>query len=132
MVMRMTRREARILAMQVLYTYDLNKINIDDALKTVQEQSNEEVEKFVMNCYDNLDKIDVLIATSLENYSIDRLNLVDKAIIRLAVSEMLQGEVRGVIINEALEITKIFTDQGDHKATSFNNSLLDKINKKLK
>lgn len=130
--MRMTRREARILAMQVLYTYDLNKINIDDALKTVQEQSNEEVEKFVMNCYNNLDKIDVLIATSLENYSIDRLNLVDKAIIRLAVSEMLQGEVRGVIINEALEITKIFTDQGDHKATSFNNSLLDKINKKLK
>lgn len=130
--MRMTRREARILAMQVLYTYDLNKISIDDALKTVQEQSNEEVEKFVMNCYNNLDKIDVLIATSLENYSIDRLNLVDKAIIRLAVSEMLQGEVRGVIINEALEITKIFTDQGDHKATSFNNSLLDKINKKLK
>lgn len=130
--MRMTRREARILAMQVLYTYDLNKISIDDALKTVQEQSNEEVAKFVMNCYNNLDKIDVLIATSLENYSIDRLNLVDKAIIRLAVSEMLQGEVRGVIINEALEITKIFTDQGDHKATSFNNSLLDKINKKLK
>ncbi|MDE6407714.1 MAG: hypothetical protein K2K50_03825, partial [Anaeroplasmataceae bacterium] len=69
---------------------------------------------------------------TLEYYTIDRLNLVDKAIIRLAVSEMLEGkEPRQVIINEALEITKLYTDLGDHKAVSFNNRLLDNINKKL-
>ncbi|HIT43294.1 TPA: transcription antitermination protein NusB, partial [Candidatus Avacholeplasma faecigallinarum] len=34
-----------------------------------------------------------------------------------------------IVINEALEITKQFSDQGDHKATSFNNKLLETIYK---
>ena len=46
---------------------------------------------------------------------------------------MLEGkEPRQVIINEALEITKEFSDLGDHKAVSFNNRLLDNIHKTLK
>ena len=57
---------------------------------------------------------------------------MDKAIIRLAVSEMFGKAPRQVIINEALEITKLYSDQGDHKATSFNNRLLDTISKNLK
>ena len=62
----------------------------------------------------------------------DRLNLVDKAIIRLATAELLDGSTpRKIIINEALEITKEFSDQGDHKAVSFNNRLLDNICKSL-
>ena len=57
--------------------------------------------------------------------------MVDKAIIRLAVAEMLSGTDKKVAINEALEITKEFSDQGDHKATSFNNKLLDTISKNI-
>ena len=133
MVITMTRREARITAMQILYVYDFNEIEIEDAIAAVLEEDSEEVKTFVMQAYKNINRIDEIIRTSIINYNINRLNLVDKAIIRLAVSEMLLNEEpREIIINEALEITKKFTDQGDHKATSFNNSLLDKINKKLK
>lgn len=128
----MTRREARIQAMQTLYLYDFDQTSIESALDAVSSEGVEEqVVSFVMNCFQKLDQIDKMIEASLENYSLDRLNLVDKAIIRLAVSEMLGDQPHQIIINEALEITKEFTDQGDHKATSFNNRLLDKISKSL-
>ena len=44
---------------------------------------------------------------------------------------MLKKLDKRIIINEALEITKLYSDQGDHKATSFNNRLLDNISKKI-
>lgn len=128
----MTRREARIMAMQILYTSDLNNISINDAIKfydeTVVEQ---DTIIFVENVVNNLEKIDDIISKSLVNYTINRLNLVDKAIVRLATSELLFGTDKRIVINEALEITKEFSDQGDHKATSFNNRLLERICKTI-
>jgi len=81
---------------------------------------------------DSLTEIDELIANHLEGWSISRLNKVDKAILRLAVYEMLEGTVpMKAIINEAIELTKNFTDTGDRKSPNFNNKLLDEIGKKL-
>ena len=128
----MTRREARIYAMQILYMYDFKECDIEEAISSVLEEDNEEVRTLVMNAYKHLYRIDEVIRTSIVNYNMSRLNLVDKAIIRLAVSEMFGDTPREIIINEALEITKEFSDQGDHKAVGFNNSLLDKINKRIK
>lgn len=80
----------------------------------------------------NLDKIDELLNNSLVNYSLDRLNLVDKAILRLAVSELLNKQVASeIVINEALELTREFTDNGDNKAVRFNNKVLDTVKSKL-
>lgn len=80
----------------------------------------------------NLDKIDELLNSSLVNYSLDRLNLVDKAILRLAVSELLNKQVASeIVINEALELTREFTDNGDNKAVRFNNKVLDTVKSKL-
>ena len=54
------------------------------------------------------------------------LNLVDKAILKFAVFEMLFKDVPyQVAINEALEITKIYSDI-DGKQVPFNNKVLDK------
>ena len=80
----------------------------------------------------NLPEIDELITSHLEGWSLSRLNKVDKAILRLAVYEMLkeQAPLR-VVINEAIELTKNFTDTGDKKSPNFNNKLLDKIGKTL-
>ncbi|MDE5856242.1 MAG: transcription antitermination factor NusB [Anaeroplasmataceae bacterium] len=126
------KRDARIKAMQILYTCDFQGLEIKDVLE-MEEEIDELAVALAEYCSANLSRVDELISSTLERYTIDRLNLVDKAIIRLAVSEMLSGkEPRQVIINEALEITKLYTDIGDHKAVSFNNRLLDNINKKLK
>ena len=134
----------RIQAMKVLFLADMSNISISDAIKNAKSgilnddeineniEITEDVEKLLEFVNDNLVKIDELISTTLVNYSISRLNTVDKAIVRLAVAEMLMGKLdKKIIINEALEITKLYSDTGDHKAVSFNNRLLDNISKKI-
>ena len=80
----------------------------------------------------NIERINNLIAKSLTNYTLDRLNSVDKAILRLATGEMLQNVTpREVVINEALELTREFSDSGDNKAVKFNNKVLDNIKNNL-
>ena|GEM_PF-394585 len=81
---------------------------------------------------DNLEKIDDMIVTHLEGWSFSRLNKVDKAILRLATYEMMEDLAPiKIVINEAIELTKNFTDTGDKKTPNFNNRLLDKIGKTL-
>lgn len=129
----MTRREARIATMQILYSADLNNISIEEAKKDIgQHVLTEDVLNFLNMVESNKNKIDDIISKSLENYSLNRLNIVDRAIIRLATAEFLDGKTdKKIIINEALEITKQFSDQGDHKATGFNNRLLENIYKNI-
>lgn len=128
----MTRRDARVLCMKVLYNADLNEISIEESKNNIVEEEDELAFSFLELVENNLEKIDEIIEKSLENYSLSRLNKVDKAIIRLATAEMLDGKTpKKIIINEALEITKEYSDQGDHKATSFNNRLLENISKNL-
>ena len=124
------KRTARVKAMQILYIMDFNQVGIDEAI-AMQEEPDELANHMAMLCISHLEQIDELISTTLQNYSLDRLNLVDKAIIRLAVSEMIANEPKEIVINEALEITKEYSDEGNHKATSFNNRLLDNISKKI-
>ena len=128
----MTRRDARVLCMQILYNADLNEISIEESKNNIVEDIDELAFSFLELVENNLEKIDEIIEKSLVNYSLSRLNKVDKAIIRLATAEMLDGKTpKKIIINEALEITKEYSDQGDHKATSFNNRLLENISKNL-
>ncbi len=129
----MKRRDARIMAMQILYASDFNNISIDTAIRFYDETPIDPLAiEFVKGVEARLSEIDSIITESLVNYTISRLNLVDKAIIRLATYELLSNTDPKIAINEALEITKEFTDQGDHKATSFNNRLLDRISKNIK
>ena len=133
MVIHMNNRDARIKAMQILYTMDFDHKTLEEAAEFVFYEGHDELAyQYAFNCVINLEKIDDIISRTLVNYSLTRLNLVDKAIVRLAVSEMLTDTPREIIINEALEITKIYSDQGDKKATGFNNRLLDNINNALK
>lgn len=124
----MNLRDARIEAMKILYTLDLND-NLEE--KNVYTEDNA-AKEFVIYTINNLKKIDFLISVCLKNYTINRLNLVDKAIVRLATAELLKGTDKKIVINEALELTKEFSDQGDHKAVSFNNKLLDTISNRMK
>ena len=134
---------ARIQAMKIIYIADFNGISIDSSLSmgksgffndniAGENPISDDTIELLNYVTTNLEKIDNIIKETITNYSIDRLNLVDKAIIRVATGEMLLNKLdRRIIINEALEITKLYSDQGDHKATSFNNRLLDNISKKI-
>ncbi len=124
--------DARVQAMQILYTSDLNGKTVEDVL-TSYDEVDLKAKEFVDLVINNLEKIDFIISVCLKNYTINRLNLVDKAIVRLATAELIEGKTdKRIIINEAIELTKEFSDQGDHKAASFNNRLLDNISVRVK
>ena len=78
-------------------------------------------------------ELDEVIEENLHGWSLTRLNKVDKAILRLATYEMMfcEGTPNKIIMDEALELTKEFSDTGDGKARSFNNKVLDQINKHI-
>ena len=129
----MTRRLARITAMQILYNADFMELSIEEATKKVDSSKLDDSVVYFLNLVkNNLEKIDEIIENNLVNYHLNRLNYVDRAIIRLATAEMLEKTTPTVIIiNEALDITKEFSDQGDNKAVAFNNKVLDTISKDL-
>ena len=135
---------SRIQTMKILYIADMNSITIENSLKMCQSGIFEDDEllenkdllddtkELVEFINDNIEKIYNIIKKNLVNYTIDRLNFVDKAIIRVATAELLKGDLdKRIIINEAIEITKIYSDNGSHKAASFNNRLLDNISNNL-
>ena len=124
----MNLREARIEAMKILYTLDMNN-SLDE--KNVETEDSV-AKELAINTIKEVQKIDFIISVCLKNYTLNRLNLVDKAIVRLATAELLKGTDKKIVINEALELTKEYSDQGDHKAVSFNNRLLDTISVRMK
>lgn len=124
-------RESRISAIKIIYNCEMTNDNIGIASSKVLEEDDTVAIKLAMNVINNKEKIDNLISECLTNYKINRLNAVDRAIIELCTSELLDGVVPNICINEALEITRIYTDNGDNKAVKFNNKVLDTIKNKI-
>lgn len=80
------------------------------------------------NIIDNLTIIDNIIKNNLYNYQLNRLNKVDKAIIRLATAEFLEGKINyKIIMNEMIEFTKEYSSLNDQKQHKFTNKLLQLI-----
>jgi N utilization substance protein B len=78
----------------------------------------------------NKEKIDEMIRTVVENYVPERINPVDRAILRLGAAEiMFDKEMPApVAINEAIEISQKFASTDSSK---FINGILDKISKTI-
>jgi N utilization substance protein B len=77
-------------------------------------------------------ELDAVISENLKDWTIDRLNYVDKAILRNAVYELMFTDLPAeIVLDEAIELTKTYTNLDDDKARAFNNKLLDNIKKFL-
>ena len=91
-------------------------------------ENNPFVQELVLGVKHNLAKIDEVISKNLKKWSIDRLSYVDRAIVRLAVYELLETKTpASVIIDEAIEITKEYSNLDDEAQSKFTNRLLDDI-----
>ena len=122
-----SRREQRTMVIENLYACDMN----DSREVRITEYAF--VDEMLKGIFEHMSVIDTLISDHLERWSLKRLSFVDRAILRLAVYEMYATSTPSeIIINEALNLTRTFTDEGNSKAVAFNNSVLDKIRKTLK
>ena len=131
------RHRAREAALQMLYQAEVGRTEIHEVTRTFwrahDESFTDEQQAFANalahGTAGRLEEIDPLISASAQHWRIERMAVIDRLILRLAVYEMLRQDTPpGVIINEALELAKTFS--GDD-AVKFVNGVLDDIRKKL-
>jgi N utilization substance protein B len=128
------RREARELALQMLYALDANpSAGLRDTLQTFREEHPEVAaqvrdfaEGLVKGVLERREAIDVAIKARSRNWSLARMPRVDLNVMRIAAYElMFRPDIpKKVSINEAIEIARRF---GDKESPSFVNGILDEI-----
>jgi N utilization substance protein B len=129
-----TRRKARECALQMLFAADVGKA-IGSVLTSnywnelgeavIDEKTQEFANNLTLGTLREVETIDERIKTRAEHWRIERMAIVDRNVLRLAVYEFLYEETpHTVIINEALEIARRFST---FEATQFINGILDAI-----
>lgn len=130
----MTRRESRelafILVFEKSFQEDVTVVElIENALELELFPQNSFAETLARKVYENIDEIDSAIEENLVGWSAKRISKVSRAILRIAVCELLYSENMpvGVAINEAVEIAKKYSTTED---ASYINGVLGSIAKK--
>ncbi|MEM4648253.1 MAG: transcription antitermination factor NusB [Candidatus Pacearchaeota archaeon] len=135
-----SRHLSRQIVVQSLYEWDFLEGKID--LKKIVKRN---IEKFALGLKDtsfifelvetiekNWGKINEILKESAEKWSLEQMSIVDRNILRLAISELIFGDEKAVppkvAINEAIELGKSFGGQSSGK---FINGVLANVYKNL-
>ncbi len=135
------RHRAREAALQMLYQWEVGRLSMFEVRQTFWTHEQEgreplaaELRAFATSLADgvagHVEELDPLIAGAAEHWRLERMNVMDRLILRLAVYEFRYepGTPGKVIINEALELARSFS--GDD-AVRFINGILDGIRRTL-
>ncbi|WP_332645224.1 transcription antitermination factor NusB [Lysinibacillus sp. 54212] len=124
----MKRHDARQKALQVLFQLDSTELSIDEAIGHVlqDEETDAFFEGLVRGTVEQKEKIDVALEDKLENWTLARLPKIERTVLRLSVYELLfmRDTPSRVVLNEAIELCKIFSDE---KSSKFVNGVLSKF-----
>lgn len=136
-----SRHSARVAALQMLYQWEVGKVSMFEVRQTfwahtadADAPASEEIRTFATRLADgvvaSVEELDPIISEAADHWRLERMNVMDRLILRLAVYEFLRegATPAKVVINEALELARAFS--GD-EAVRFINGLLDAIRKKL-
>lgn len=127
------RHKARESALQMLFAADVVRLEPEDLTASywneLGDDSDEKTREFANNlvfgALQRLETIDDRIRTRAEHWRIERMAIVDRNVLRVAVYEFLfEDTPNTVVINEALEIARRFST---YEATQFINGILDAI-----
>jgi len=125
------RRKGRELALQMLYQWDLTDAPLAELERSVAELRNvaEPAQSFarelVAGTIRRAPDIDPLIERQSEKWKLERMAMVERNILRVAIYEFMEMETpKNVVINEALEIARRFAAPD---AVSFINGILDAV-----
>lgn len=136
-----TRHKARELALQTLYALDFNK-ELESTHSPVQFSGMTEAEYaeledevriygmyLVNGTLENLSKLDELITKYSLNRPLDRIDIVDRNILRMSVFCLMFGDIHPhIIIDEAVKLSQDFSTEVNYK---FINGILDTMQKQL-
>jgi len=133
----MRRNNSRIKALVYFYHYDLmgeeiDQEYLDDLINEEEEVDIDEefYEELITGVKKHLKEINKIINLNLSNWTIDRMSVVDRNLIRIGVYEMLYTDTpKPIIINEIVNLTHIYSELDGQTESKFNNKLLDNIRK---
>jgi len=136
-----SRRKAREVAVQMLYQWEVARDPMDDVVRTfwthgpaAAELMAEDLRAFAITLArgvaSSVAEIDPLITEAAEHWRIERMNVLDRLILRLAIYEFLHepDTPSRVVINEALELARTFSTDD---SVRFINGVLDAVRKTL-
>ena len=124
-----TRRDTRILSLQILCEVDTVNHDVEIVLSQIRQNNemsskdDQFVCKLVNNVLENLQQLDNMIITYAPSWPINQMPVVDRNLLRMAIGEIewVNSTPNKVVVNEAVEIAKIF---GSDRSPSFVNGVL--------
>lgn len=135
------RRRARETALRMLYQTEVGGRPLaeviethaavgDPPAETLDEESRAYAVALASGAWENREALDQHIATASTNWRVERLAIVDRLLLRLAVRELLAhpSTPARVVIDEAIELARAYS--GD-EAARFVNGVLDGVYKRL-
>ena len=134
------RHRGREAAVQMLYQWEVGRASIPEVTQTfwAHEQASNPASVqhqafatlLASGVVATVETIDPIISEAAEHWRIERMNVMDRLILRMAVYEFLhQPETPGrVVINEALELARTFSTDD---SVRFINGILDAIRRRL-
>lgn len=140
------RRKSRQKAVQILFVWDARKVSIDEAIESFygslySAESEEEtgielelttepdpfMEDLARGTAAMVTELDGYIAKRAENWRLERMPIVDRNILRMAIYEMKSLDTPPVVvIDEALELARRYSEED---AVRFINGVLDSVRK---
>jgi len=126
-----TRRDERVLAFNLIYAVD--RFDYTEPLETILSNYEKGFDfvverdayalKLAQGTIDQRDLLDELMTPFLKNWKLSRLGCSTRLILRMALWELIQSKaIASIIINEAVELAKIFAEKDAFK---FINGILD-------
>uniref|UniRef100_A0A7C5SWH6 Transcription antitermination protein NusB n=1 Tax=Thermocrinis ruber TaxID=75906 RepID=A0A7C5SWH6_9AQUI len=125
--------KAREDAFLVLYQWDIRGGSIEELIEeylSMNRVKNSEqrryMRKLIRTYFEHAGDIDKTISDNLENWDFDRLGYVERAILRLAIAELLYAKVKNpkVVIKDYMNITNKYAGS---KPSKFVNGIISKI-----
>lgn len=134
------RTQSRVVAFQIICEEDSNPKALGDQGEVAQQLDRQMIEesletpdqiKFAASLLRGIrlhkDEIDAEIANFAKNWSMTRMELTDRNVLRLGIYELLFTDTPApIVINESVEIAKAF---GTENSGTFVNGILDRIAK---
>jgi N utilization substance protein B len=124
------RHQARERALEIFYEATIKERTIAEVLNQLGIRPDEYTVAILVSAEQNQQKANELISEFAVDWTLDRIAIVDRLVMTMAVGEMLMENAppKAVVLDEAVELAKVYSTDG---SPSFVNGVLSSIAEKL-
>lgn len=135
-----SRRRSRQRALQILFSWDVRRQPVEEGIAAffdtlyseesrAKPQRDEFLDQLVKGAVEHVEELDRRITEHAAHWRMERMSIVDRNILRLAVYEMMHSDTPApVVIDEALELARRYSNE---ESVQFVNGVLDAVHREL-